>query len=795
MAESVYLAARRYAAAGLSVIPLKLDGSKAPAVAWDAYKTEIADDRTLRGWFSLGNHGIAIIGGAVSGNLERIDFDLPGSCKAWADLAKECGYGELIESLPLVRTPRSKQCYHLYYRCESPVQGNQPLARYLDPDGKVKVAIETRGEGGYTIAPGSPVEVHPTGNPYILVRGDLCDIPVISADDREALLEIARSFNEYRPDDKVASARPEPERGGTPGDDYNARGDWRNVLQGQGWSLVWGKGEVEYWRRPGKSKGISATWNYKDSEVFYVFSTNAPPFEAERSYTPFGIYTTILHSGDYSAAAKALSGDGYGTPTASATVTHTPRQEAKQVNDADLAFFAQTDLGNAERFLARHGGDLLYCPSFGKWFVWDKMRWAEDETGKVIQRAALTVRKMLDEAQTLVDESAQKRLFKYARASESNNKIYAMLNLARAWLGISSDELDSDPWLLNCKNGILDLRNGELLKHRQDNYITKLVPWNYDPEAECPAWLGFLDSIFQGNQHIIDYIQRAVGYALTGVIREQCLFFLYGVGSNGKSTFLNVIQDVLGDYAKDTPTESLMVKQNDGISNDIARLRGARFVTAVEAEADKRMAESLVKRLTGGDTITARFMRQEFFQFRGTFKIFLATNHKPGVRGTDDGIWRRIKMIPFLVRIPDSEQDATLPDRLREEAEGVLAWAVRGCRIWQKQGLGEPEEVTAATAEYRDEMDFLGPFVADRCILQATQSVKASDLYKEYLDYCDVNKDKPLSSTKFGRMMMDRPGIRKQRHSSGNGIEYWGIGLGKLGACLSYAEHNEYDEI
>ncbi|MCE5200821.1 MAG: phage/plasmid primase, P4 family [Armatimonadota bacterium] len=792
MAESVYLTARRYANAGLSVIPIKTDGSKAPAVGWDIYKTQIADDRTLRGWFSLGSYGIAIIGGAVSGNLERIDFDLPGSCKAWADLAKECGYGELIESLPLVRTPRSKQCYHLYYRCESTVQGNQPLARYLDPDSKVKVAIETRGEGGYTIAPGSPAEVHETGNPYVLIRGDLCNIPVISADDREALLEIARSFNEYN---KAVPSRPEPERGGAPGDDYNARGDWREVLQGQGWSHVWGKGEVEYWRRPGKSKGISATWNCKGSEVLYVFSTNALPFEAERSYTPFGVYTTILHNGNYSAAAKALSDEGYGTPATTATVTHTPRKDEKQVDDKGLAFFAQTDLGNAERFLARHGNDLLYCPAFGKWFVWDNTRWAEDETGKVVQRAALTVRKMLDEAQTLVDEAAQRRLIKYARASESNSKIYAMLSLARAWLGIGSDELDSDPWLLNCKNGILDLRNCELLPHRQDNYITKLAPWDYDPAAECPTWLKFLDSIFQGNQHIIGYIQRAVGYALTGVIREQCLFFLHGVGSNGKSTFLNVIQDVLGDYAKDTPTESLMIKQNDGISNDIARLRGARFVTAVEAEADKRMAESLVKRLTGGDTITARFMRQEFFQFRGTFKIFLAANHKPGVRGTDDGIWRRIKMIPFLVRIPDDQQDATLPDRLRDEAEGILAWAVRGCQIWQKQGLGEPEEVRAATAEYRDEMDFLGPFITDRCVLQATQSIKASDLYKEYLDYCDVNKDKPLSSTKFGRMMMDRPGIRKQRHSSGNGIEYWGIGLSKYGACLNLEEQTEYDEI
>jgi putative DNA primase/helicase len=474
---------------------------------------------------------------------------------------------------------------------------------------------------------------------------------------------------------------------------------------------------------------------------------------------------------------------------ASTLTTHgkpLPQSNSNNDNiDSELAHYALSDLGNAERFLARHSSNLKYCSAWGKWFVWDGTRWFEDETGLITQMGAATVRCILDEAETLpVPESEDEKksskrnqLLKWARNSESEARIKSMTSLAKNWVGVSPDDLDSDPWILNCKNGTLDLKTGELLTHSQNNMITKLVNVNFNINAECPNWLKFLNCIFENNQNLISYIQRAVGYALTGVIREQCLFFLYGVGSNGKSTFLGVIQDVLGDYARDTPTESLMIKQNEGVSNDIARLKGARFVTAVEAEADKRMAESLVKRLTGGDMITARFMRQEFFQFRGTFKIFLAANHKPGIRGTDDGIWRRIKTIPFLVRIPDSEQDKDLPEKLKEESEGILAWLVKGCLDWQKNGLGEPEEVKQATSDYRDEMDILGPFLQDCCLLNPMATTRAADLYKAYLAYCESMRDKPVSQTRFGRLIVDRPGIRKRRIGGSGAKGYDGIGV------------------
>lgn len=811
---SIYITAKRYIDAGLSVIPIVADGTKRPRVVWDPYKDRLATDDELRSWFAGTAAGIAIVGGIVSGNLERIDFDHPGIYDEWRDLCRACGYEDLESRLVLVRTPRHQDCYHLYYRCEDEVEGNQPLARRqvgTDERGRpiIKAIIETRGEGGYTLAPGSPAQCHDTGREYELVRGDLTQIPVLTVDQREALLEMARSFNAYVPAERTRGTVAAEGDTSRPGDDYNARGPWRDALTAVGWTCAGRRGEVEYWRRPGKKRGISATWNYLDSQTLYVFSSNATPLEVNASYTPFGLVTTLEYSGDYGAATRALGKQGYGEPLKTASIVSSGRATAptttgeppKEPEDSQLARLAFTDLGNAERFLARYMATVRFCPAFAKWFVWDGMRWAEDEAGSVVQLGAQTVRKMLDEADYLPAEPLEGSrkalrdvLREHARKSESDGKIGSMLNLARAWLGIRSDDLDSDPWLLNCKNGTLDLRNMQLLQHRQDNLITKLAPWNYDPAAECPTWLNFLDSIFEGNAHLISYLQRAIGYALTGVIREQCLFFLHGQGSNGKSTFLNAIQAVLGDYARDTPTESLMVKSNEGISNDIARLKGARFVTAVEAEADKRMAESLVKRLTGGDTITARFMRAEFFQFRGTFKIFLGANHKPGVRGTDDGIWRRIKLIPFLVRIPDSKQDRELDDKLRAEAEGILAWAVRGCKEWQKHGLGEPEEVTAATAAYRDEMDFLGPFLADKCTLGPTLSIKAGDLYKSYTSYCEDNKEKPLSNTRFGRMIMERPGIKRKRHSTGNGMEYWGLDLSEWCSSLFSDNVNESEE-
>jgi putative DNA primase/helicase len=344
--------------------------------------------------------------------------------------------------------------------------------------------------------------------------------------------------------------------------------------------------------------------------------------------------------------------------------------------------FKLTELGNAERLAYYHGQDLRYCPHWNKWLVWDGKRWAIDYTREVNRRVCETNRSMLTEASALNDDTARRELVKWQRISESSKSTRETIEHAKSLHGISilPDKFDRPQWILNVENGTIDLKTGKLMPHRREDLITKLAQVTLDPYAKCPTWDGFLHKIMSGNKNIIDFLQRVIGYSLTGSTREQCLFILHGNGANGKSTFLKTISDMLGnDYVTNTPTQTLMVRRGESIPNDIAALKGARLVTAVEAEEGQKLAESLVKSMTGGDKMTARFMRGEFFSFEPEFKIFLATNHKPQISGTDKAIWRRIYLIPFEVTIPDKEKDPDFPDKLREELPGILNWAIEGC--------------------------------------------------------------------------------------------------------------------
>lgn len=415
----------------------------------------------------------------------------------------------------------------------------------------------------------------------------------------------------------------------------------------------------------------------------------------------------------------------------------------------------ETDLGNARRLVAEYGVDLRFCKPWKKWLVWDGQRWREDATGEVMRRAKETAR-------TVYGESSEK----HATRSESRAGIESMVVLAQTEPGIplKPEDLDAAPWRLNVLNGTLDLKTARLRDHHREDLLTKLAPVTYDPRAKCPTWLAFLDRVMGKDKDLVRFLQRAVGYSLTGSIREQCLFILYGTGANGKSTFLGTISQLLGEYASSTPTETLLVKTGGGgIPNDVARLKGARFVSAIEAEDGRRLAEALIKQMTGGDTMTARFLYGEFFEFVPEFKIFLAVNHKPLIRNTDHAIWRRIRLVPFTVTIPEAERDKDLPEKLRRELPGILAWAVQGCLDWQSEGLGMPAAVQRATAEYRAEMDVVDQFLAERCELGSTTTearrlrVKVSRLYGAYEEWCDAAGLRfPLSRAALSTRLKER---------------------------------------
>lgn len=410
------------------------------------------------------------------------------------------------------------------------------------------------------------------------------------------------------------------------------------------------------------------------------------------------------------------------------------------------------DTGNAVRFGARHAGEVIYVPSLG-WHVWNLVRWSRDGEGKVMELAKQVARDIFKEAAVISDDSLLKRVGQHATASLKAANLEAALKLARSLpeLVVGVDKLDSHDMLLGVANGVIDLSTGNLLAVQQDLLITRHSPVVFDAEATCPQFLAFLDQVTGRDKRLMDYLQRVVGYALTGSTGEQCLFFLYGSGANGKSVFLNVVKEVLGnDLASQTPSETLMVKRSGG-TNDIARLQNVRAVIANEVEDGTLLAEGLVKQMTGGERLTARFHYQEFFEYMPKFKLFIAGNHMPVIRGRDNGIWRRIRLIPFTVTIPKAEQDAHLQTKLRAELPGILNWAIKGCSEWQKTGLAEPELISDAVDAYREEMDVLGAWQRDCCKVGPLLETKASDAYQSYRHWSEQNGYRPMANGNFGR--------------------------------------------
>jgi putative DNA primase/helicase len=455
-------------------------------------------------------------------------------------------------------------------------------------------------------------------------------------------------------------------------------------------------------------------------------------------------------------------------------------QFAKQViNTNDTGVFALTDMGNAERLINRYAGDIRHCLKRGKWLHWTGNYWQWDEINNVEQLAKKTVRAIFEEA-LQAESDRVKDIGKHAVRSENAARVRAMIELAKSEPGVPIllHELDTNPWLLNVRNGTLDLRSGELYQPRKSDLITKRIDIEYDPGAHHSTWLEFLNKVMGGNPSLIRFLQQAVGYSLTGDTREQCLFFLYGRGANGKTTFIEAISGLLGAYCKHTRPETFMAKKSDGVPNDLAELESVRMVAAVELEEGRRLAEVLTKQVSGGDTLKARYLFQEFFEYRPQFKLWLCGNHKPRIHGTDHAIWRRIKLIPWTVTIPDNDQDKNLPNKLKEEWPGILAWAVQGCLDWQANGLSTPDEVQAATADYRKEQDILGDFF-DNCVIKETsETVTVKELYEAYKKFCDDNGEAPkdrLGKKKFNERVRDR-GF-DQYPAKGNVFTWYGIGL------------------
>lgn len=442
----------------------------------------------------------------------------------------------------------------------------------------------------------------------------------------------------------------------------------------------------------------------------------------------------------------------------------------------------QTDHANARRLIKLHRDKLRYCHPWRTWLVWDGSRWKPDDNGEVT-RLSLS---LADQVWTEARQSGDPGALRFAARTAGEKSVSATLALASALVPIQPADLDANSWLLNCPNGTLDLSSGELLPHRREDCITKLCPTEYAPNAKSETWERFLASIFGGDRETIAFVQRWFGYCLTGDVREQVLPIFHGTGSNGKSTLLTAFTETVGtDYAMKAVPDLLLSKKHESHPTERADLFGRRFVACVETGDGRRLNETLVKELTGGDRIRARRMKKDFFEFAPTHKAILCTNHRPDVRGTDHAIWRRIRLVPFAVQFWDEDkgetgpaalrQDKGLKDRLDAEAQGILAWAVRGCLDWQKRGgLGDPPAVHAATAEYRASEDVLQQFLDACCNVDPTSRTKSSELYDVYAKWCAESGEIAMSQKKLANSLSDRG---YQNRKSG-GVKVWnGIGI------------------
>ncbi len=420
--------------------------------------------------------------------------------------------------------------------------------------------------------------------------------------------------------------------------------------------------------------------------------------------------------------------------------------------------FPFTDLGNAERFVHLYGDQVRYCHQNKSWYIWNGRRWERDRKMRAMELVHKTVRSILnDAADTRLSKEEAKLAAKHAFNSENTTRMKAILEQARPKVSLAQDELDAHPMLLNVENGIVDLKTGQLLPHNPELLLSQIANTTFDPTASCWRWLAFVNWCFKGDQNLIDFVQKGIGYSIAGEIREQNFFVLYGDSDNGKSTFINVIRLLLGDYGYAAPHTLVVKQRHEGHPTELAALKGRRIVAVSETNKNAPLNIRRMKDLTNR-TMTARFMGGNFFEFSQSHTIWIDTNHRPVINDPNDaGIWKRVKPVPFLNKIAKKDRDIDLEEKLLAEAPGILSWLVDGCVAYQREGLAEPPIVVNAKRDYKGEHDLIGAFLEDCCnVGNPNDMVSTTDLFKAYQNWCAQNNLRALSNIVFGREMRAR---------------------------------------
>lgn len=807
-------AAHEWQQAGCSVVPVRDDGSKHPVGSWKHRQTTPATAEEVDAWFADSRcQGVGVVCGAVSGNMEMFEAEgravTAGLHTRLAGLLDDHDAGELwkrIDNGYVELTPSGG--FHWYYRVDGPARRNTKLAQRpatddelaANPKEKVKVLLETRGEAGFTVVAPSAGSTHPTGAPWVTIRGNVRDIPTLSIDERDLLYAVAALLDEM-PTDMGQAARSDGQPhidllGGSdvrPGDDFNARATWAEILTG--WTCVGRLGPGYAWRRPGKdTPGISATTGQAKDGIdrFYCFST-ATEFVAEKPYSKFAAYVLLEHNGDYSAAARALHKAGYGHREQPKTRVFTvidgekgddagssSRSSAGPTIDGNLAHdhatatttFQQSDDGNAQALIARFGKQIRYCPERGRWLHWDGTRWHwQPPSGGHVREHAKSVARSLPEGDKASDNHKKRALGSVGTT--------AMLTQAETdrRVTVALDELDAHPWELNTPAGIADLRTGQITPADPARMHTRVTSCAPDFDADTTTWDEFLIDTFGGDQALIGYLQRLVGYSAVGKVGPHVLPFAHGSGGNGKGVFLESLTGVLGDYATTAPVGFLMAQTYSQHETEIARLAGARMVVCSEVNEGDRFDEAKVKQLTGGDSLTARFMRADHFSFTPTHQLWLVGNTQPAVRTGGRSFWRRLRLIPFQHEVQDDQVVDDFQTILAtQHGPALLAWIIAGASEYARGGLGEPASVKAATDEYEHDQDTVRRFLEERCHVSGNPQVKlkAAVVRDAYEKWCASEGVTAVNAKALG-LALRRHGVWTWR--DGGGRYYLGITL------------------
>lgn len=822
--EALLAAARALHAAGICVVPARTDGSKAPASLWKHYQNERPSEDQLRAWFTGGAYdGLGVITGAISGHLEMFELEgraivgdyLPhlvatltdhGLGDLWQQLS--AGYAEATPSGGL----------HLLYRVDGTARGNTKLAsrparedELTDDErailekrpGKMfaRVLLETRGEGGFVVTAPSGGRTHETGKAWALIAGGPASIPTLTEEQRDALHAVAHLLDEMPAADPPPASHFSPSNEADhgdvlrPGDDYNNRADWSEILEPHGWRHTRNFGKTRGWARPGKSgHAVSATTGHSDTgDRLYVFSSSTE-FNVETPYSKFAAYALLEHGGDHAAAARALRAQGFGgelpprdddnledliagpAPTPAthggiegnlATVHYLrPEDEAEQANGPRHnrgQTLPHTDDWLALVLVSQFGNQIRYVPRFGYWLTWDGQRWTEcADDGPVREMVRIIARSM-------PADTAQEYRAKNRAASRSGIGAAVTLAAGDNRVVVTPDQLDAHPWHLNTPAGIVDLRTGEIGPHDPAELHTRITTAAPDFDADTSAWGRFLKTTFNGDQTLIDFMQRLAGYSAIGVVREHIFPFAYGEGGNGKGAFLEAVTKVLGTYAGKTKRGFLAARDRDAHPEEIASLVGLRMVITAETNEGDRFDEGKVKELTGGDTLTGRFLYGKSFSFDPTFTLWLMGNHRPKVESGGRSFWRRMREIPFVHKVSDSE---IIPDfqniLAREHGDALMAWIVQGAIAYCEMGLAEPDSVVQATREYEREQDTVKRFVEECCHVggDAQVQILTEKFRTAYERWCRAEGCTPLDARALGRRLKTDHSIERRRSNS-----------------------------